>query len=34
MAALKAKVAKLEGEVAQLKAQTGKILAFIKQKLR
>ena len=34
VAALKAKVAKLEGEVAQLKAQTGKILAFIKQKLR
>ncbi|NEQ44925.1 MAG: response regulator [Leptolyngbya sp. SIOISBB] len=32
--ALKAKVAKLEGEVAQLKAQTAKILAFIKQKLR
>jgi two-component system response regulator len=34
VAALKAKVAKLETEVAQLKAQTGKILAFIKQKLR
>ncbi|MGD1860836.1 MAG: response regulator [Leptolyngbyaceae cyanobacterium] len=32
--ALKAKVAKLEAEVAQLKTQTGKILAFIKQKLR
>lgn len=32
--ALKAKVVKLEGEVAQLKAQTAKILAFIKQKLR
>ncbi len=32
--ALKAKVAKLEGEVAQLKTQTAKILAFIKQKLR
>lgn len=32
--ALKAKVAKLEAEVAQLKTQTSKILAFIKQKLR
>lgn len=34
VAALKAKVAKLETEVAQLKGQIGKILAFIKQKLR
>lgn len=32
--ALKAKVAKLETEVAQLKAQLGKVLAFIKQKLK
>lgn len=34
VAALKAKVAKLEAEVAALKAQTAKILAFIKQKLK
>ena len=34
MQALQAKVAKLEAEVAQLKGQTAKILAFIKQKLR
>ena len=34
VAALKAKVAKLETEVAQLKGQIGKILAFIKQKLK
>lgn len=32
--ALQVKVAKLEQEVAQLKAQTSKILAFIKQKLK
>ena len=32
--ALQAKVAKLEAEVTQLKGQTAKILAFIKQKLR
>ncbi|MEL7316285.1 MAG: response regulator [Cyanobacteria bacterium J06559_3] len=32
--ALKVKVAKLEAEVAQLKGQVGKILAFIRQKLR
>ena len=32
--ALKAKVAKLEGEVTQLKGQISKILAFIKQKLK
>jgi two-component system response regulator len=32
--ALQQKVAKLEAEVAQLKGQTSKILAFIKQKLR
>ena len=32
--ALQAKVAKLEAEVAQLKGQTAKNLAFIKQKLR
>lgn len=31
---LKAKVAKLEAEVAQLKGQVGKILAFIRQKLK
>ncbi|MDB9528987.1 response regulator [Oscillatoria sp. CS-180] len=31
---LQAKVAKLEAEVAQLKGQLAKILAFIKQKLR
>ena len=34
IAALQQKVAKLEAEVAQLKGQTSKILAFIKQKLR
>ncbi|MDA0672600.1 MAG: response regulator [Cyanobacteria bacterium] len=34
VAALKAKVAKLETEVAQLKGQIGKILTFIKQKLK
>ncbi len=32
--ALKAKVAKLEAEMAQLKGQVGKILAFIRQKLK
>ena len=32
--ALRAKVAKLEAEVAQLKGQVGKILAFIRQKLK
>ncbi len=32
--ALKAKVAKLEGEVVQLKGQISKILAFIKQRLK
>lgn len=32
--ALQAKVAKLEGEVVQLKGQISKILAFIKQKLK
>ncbi len=34
IAALQQKVAKLEAEVVQLKGQTAKILAFIKQKLR
>ena len=32
--ALKAKVAKLETEVAQLRAQLGKVFAFVKQKLK
>lgn len=32
--ALQQRVAKLEAEVAQLKGQLGKVLAFIKQKLR
>jgi DNA-binding response OmpR family regulator len=32
--ALQAEVAQLKGEVAQLKGQIGKILAFIKQKLK